>query len=409
MKQTIEDAGTVRPVKKEGCGVAFLILFLFPFSAVGIGIAGLSYYRSVEWLAMQAWDEVPATLSRIALVESDGDGSDSYSLEAEYSYEIAGVVYRGERATLFAGSDNISDFHQRWYDKLKPETGVQGGVVCYVDASRPDKSVLIRDARWEMFVFFSVFALVFGLVGVIGIFVLVSTARESRFVARRREVSPYEPWTWRPVWIGEEIVPENRGWAGNVRIVICWVVMSVLPAGFFSSRAVLQGELWAITGMIIPAIGAGLVMVLFIWNRRAALPGKARLKLSEIPVVPGVDCVAAVVFESTATPEDDAECELVCTKWGKPHEPKEDNDYIELYKHTDTISKKECAVVSEQLCIPVVIHIPVHGKETSFDQSDIAWKLTVSFPVGGRKTSRTFLLPVFRQGPLHAAPDKQVV
>ncbi|MEM7454359.1 MAG: DUF3592 domain-containing protein [Planctomycetota bacterium] len=395
MKSSFEIKDRTKRVKPNGCSV-FFALFLLPFATVGIVISCLNYYRTVEWVGMQSWDEVPATLNEVKLVESNSDDSTSHSLEVQYEYEYDGANYHGDRASIYAGSDNIGSFQSTWFKKLKPLKGVKDGIVCYVCPSEPEASVLIREARWEMQVFFSMFALIFGLAGVIGIFAVISSSRENRFVQKRKRVSPHEPWLWKPQWMGDEIVPEDRSWRGTSRLVVGWIVMAVLPATIFCVIAGIGGDWWAFAGLILPAT-ALLVAAVMVWRmRRNMRPGKARLKLSATPVEPGVPVMAAVVFECVTQPDDDPEYELVCTEFSKSNEPNEDSDFVEVYKHEEQISCKDCVVINGQLCIPVAIQVPLHGRESTFDELDVNWKLSLKLPIGGRKVSRSFVIPVFR-------------
>ena len=150
---------------KSGKGLAWLALFSLPFACVGVGMAVMLAWTLTDYLAMRAWEEVPAVIVEAKLEASRGDGSTTYRAAAEYVYTYNGRQYAGSRVSLHRGSDNIGSFQQDAHRELSEHKRSREPFRCYVDSEDPKESILYRRLRWEMVGFYTLFVLVFGGVG----------------------------------------------------------------------------------------------------------------------------------------------------------------------------------------------------------------------------------------------------
>lgn len=124
--------------------------------AWGIGAPLYDVFRSGDW------QPVPGRLVLVNLAASpDRKAGDTYRVEAYYRYTFAGQTHTGSRVGVMAGgSDNIGDWHQRTYYRLKAAQDRDVSVTVWVNPADPAEAVLDREMRWGMLAFRSVFGLI---------------------------------------------------------------------------------------------------------------------------------------------------------------------------------------------------------------------------------------------------------
>ena len=96
--------------------------------------------------------ETPATIDSLKLKRVSGDDSDTFKVIGEYRYTFAGKDFKGTRASLYSGSDNIGSYHRDLYERLQADRSAKRAV-CFVDPSEPSESTLDRTFRPGMFGF----------------------------------------------------------------------------------------------------------------------------------------------------------------------------------------------------------------------------------------------------------------
>ncbi len=147
---------------RPGC----LNLLALPFAAVSLGMLGLLLWTCYDYMAVQRWQETPATIVHAELkANSDSDGGTTYQATAEYRYRYRERNYTGTRVSLHSGSDNIGYFHKNVHRELKQYQQSGQPFRCYVNPDRPAEAILYRTLRWEMIGFYSLFVVAFGAVG----------------------------------------------------------------------------------------------------------------------------------------------------------------------------------------------------------------------------------------------------
>ncbi|MCB1043362.1 MAG: DUF3592 domain-containing protein [Acidobacteria bacterium] len=141
------------------------MLFGMPFAAVGTFMLWLTIVTLADWRSAHSWPERQATLEAVNLEVHSGSDSTTYSVTASYVYQYEGTSYTSDQVGLSSGSDNIGDYHQRVYDRLKSAYDRGEQVPCYVNPKNPSEAYLDLELRWGMILFFLVFVITFGGVG----------------------------------------------------------------------------------------------------------------------------------------------------------------------------------------------------------------------------------------------------
>ena len=245
-----------RMLSPPGTGCA--ILFLLPFACVGLFMAGLMGRQLWFWHAASQWTERPCELTVVKLEVKPGDDAPTYLTTAEYRYEFANRQYEGSTVSFSSGSDNVGSFHQRVYDELELCRSQGRPFHCFVNPADPSQSVLYRDLRPEMLLFYMIFVLAFGGIGIGGLTALSFQVRKTRRMKARAAMYPEEPWQWDVRTARGEFVPRSS-WMGQATLAFFWNSIAWPASGvcLYDEKARRAGWVWLI--LIFPL--AGLVPV----------------------------------------------------------------------------------------------------------------------------------------------------
>ncbi|HRZ83556.1 MAG TPA: DUF3592 domain-containing protein, partial [Candidatus Hydrogenedentes bacterium] len=130
-----------------------------------------------------------------------------------------GRKYRGDRVSMYTGSDNVGSFHQRVHRQLKERWSGNRPYHCYVNPDNPSEAVLYRDLRIGLLAFHLVFGTVFGGFGILLIWGVVSMAGRSA----RRSKHADQPWLVRKDWARGVMGASRLGFAVVTLIVaVVW-------------------------------------------------------------------------------------------------------------------------------------------------------------------------------------------
>jgi hypothetical protein len=159
-ESTVPMTGTKRQLGKDrrtmrfAFGAFFVVglAFLIPFA--------LMLWRFVE---SQWWEEARCTVLSSEVRTHQSDEGSTYSVDIRYRYRWNGDHYEGNRYNFTFGSSSGYDGKAAIVEQY-PE-GAE--VPCWVDADRPEKSVLRRTVGWE--VLFILLPLAFVTVGLLGL------------------------------------------------------------------------------------------------------------------------------------------------------------------------------------------------------------------------------------------------
>ena len=393
-------AGHVKkPAGKSGAGC--LTLFGLPFAAVGVGMAWFTLSTVMAWHAMQEWEEVPARIEHAELEEHHGDDSTTYSVDARYTYEYGGQQYTGTRVAIGHGSDNVTSFHQDAYDELAQYRESGQPFRCFVNPRDPSESILYRDLRWEMLLFYSAFVVTFGGAGVGLVGAGIWGVRKTREENQLRAQYPDQPWQWNREWASGEIRSSTKANVlAGAAFTVFWNAIA-FPLGYFIvSEAVLrEGQRLALLVLLFPAIGA----VLILWTVRGMLQwrkfGSSMFRMAEVPGVIGGKLSGVIDVPVKVRPEDGFHLTLSCvnrvtTGSGKHRSTTERI----LWQDSRVMARELLERDPTESAIPVAFGIPYDCRETddSDSSNEIVWRLAVTAAVPGVDYEAQFDVPVFK-------------
>jgi hypothetical protein len=143
-----------------------VLLFGLVFFAIGVSAAYFLVLPDLrDWRAAQAYVPAPAKLLSVELQRHHGSKSTTYKVRAAYRYDYRGQQFTGTRVAISDSADNIGDYHQRLYSRLRAVKQRGGDVTAWVNPANPREALLARDMRWGLFAFKSLFFALFGLFG----------------------------------------------------------------------------------------------------------------------------------------------------------------------------------------------------------------------------------------------------
>ena len=151
---------------KEKLGAALMCLaFAVPFGGVGAGAAWAIAATIQDGMRAKEWVRVKAE------VLSHGSGS------VLYRYRMDGKSYTGDRlgSNVLGGTDNVDSWHEDMESMLSSARSEGKPITVFVNPDNPQESMVDREIRWKLLVFFVPFALAFGGVGVGALYMLVRT------------------------------------------------------------------------------------------------------------------------------------------------------------------------------------------------------------------------------------------
>lgn len=370
-----------------------MFLFLLPFACGGLATTTTSYNKLCSWLVVQSWSEVPATISELELKEHNDDDGTFYEIQGQFSYSVDGVIYRSRRISHDEDSDNFSSWQSKNYRRLQPLIGVQNAVPCYVDLSEPTEAILLRDARWELLAFLSIFNALFGTIGVLGVLLTIVGWRESREIESLKSRFSNQPWRWKTCWEENTITSSQSSRSFWFKAFSVWWLIAVIPSTVVSIAAIYSGSPWALLGLIPFAMTLVIVWFAFRHHRMMSLMGEATLRMPDAYIQPGVGISAACVFPVSTRPTGPLTAKLtrrdtISTGDG--------TSFKVGWEHECSIPAEECEIVAEKLCAAIPIELPADSPESDIAGDGSTWAMTVNVPTEFGPHSVYFELPVFR-------------
>lgn len=376
-------------------GVLLLFVFGLPFFAIGLGMTYMVLGRIFKYREAQAWAEESARILSVDLERHSSDDGYTYEVVCEYEYERHGRRYVADRVGLSGGSDNIGSWQQDTYRRLSAAHNRGEPVTCYVNPSRPDEAMLVRDLRYGVLAFTTAFATIFGSVGLgIGGVGLIGRrwGRRSRKLARAH---PDEPWLHNPDWAEGILRPSSLDiWAAITKpLAIYWNAVS-LPVAVVAFPA-LVGPHWgaAALNMLYPLAGAGLIALAVHSARARRRWGRSHLELDTLPGVIGGHLRGTLVIVGDVHGLDRVHVSLKCTKY----EGRGDDTRVSVL-HEDRRSHDDLGASfgERELRLPVEFQIPGSCAPTGDDKRvRVVWQLSVRGSTPGPDLSLKFDVPVF--------------
>ncbi|MBM4163900.1 MAG: DUF3592 domain-containing protein [Lentisphaerae bacterium] len=356
---------------------AFLIPCGLIFLGVGAGFGFFSVRTLLRAETMRAWRETPATVLACSLDISRGSkGGSTYRVSASYRYEADGRSHIGERVTLHSGSDNIGRFHQRVHATLDACKRNNQPTTCWVNPADPTEAILIRTIRPELVVFFHLFVLAFGGVG-LGIVVYGLTLLTPRKVTRDGLIAMRDPYAHCGLVAVAVVLNGYIGWT-------LWMEWRVL------SPDLLPWYAW------LPA-AAGLLLAIIAGHRWARFRrfGVSVLALSSATVVTGGPLSGTLRIPAKRPFNADVELKLTCVRQYTTGSGKHRSTNRDVLWQDETCAPTHASGAFETP-VPVRFALPADQPATTANGGcdGVYWQLTASASMTGVDYKAVFDIPV---------------
>lgn len=381
--------------QKSSSGSGCLVLFAFPFAAIGTVTLYLALSTLFEAVAIQSWIKVPAHIQSAEL--KSGSGSDSgstYSVKATYDYVVDGKSYTGNRVSLDTGSDSQVEHHRELFNQLKSHLDSGEPFLATVNPKDPSRSILFPQFRWFTFILLLVFAFAFGGVGYGMIFVAFWNRRRTQKEESLRQQFPGQPWRHKSEW-ADGVLRSKVGVFSVVLIVatVIWNSVSA-PLWFVLPQEVLEKQNYiALIGLVFPLVGLGLLYGSVVTSLKWFKYGRSTFKLSTFPVVPGTAIqgvlqLAAPLDSQVRNIDVTIRCERVVART-RGSRTSSTSDAI--------FEEKRNFPVTGTSQIPISFPIPAEARESTSDENanDYRWKLVATCSQPGIDFKAEFEFPVY--------------
>lgn len=286
---------------KSSGGRLFLFLFAMPFALVGIGMLVFAVIPNLyDWARMQSWTTVDAQLLSSNLESHRGDKSTTYKVVASYRYQYDGQTYIGHRVGISEKSDNIGDWHQQTYSRLRAASPLQ----IWVNPGDPQEAIFDRDLRWGKLGFYMIFVLVFGGVG-IGL----------AWWASRKPVEIPEGvpiWQGNPKWRNNQILSSAKTGVWFFWIFAAFWNLISSPVLFAIPGELAKGNKPILIALLFPLAGLILIGVAIKNTREWRRFGAAPLQLDPYPGSIGGDVGGSVQLNQALPRDATARVQISC-------------------------------------------------------------------------------------------------
>jgi len=341
--------------------------------------------------ATNDWVNTPATIIHLELEKGE-----TQKVVGKYRYTFGGKQYTSDRIALDTSSDNISNFHNELYQRLKKGFDADQPVTCYVNPSDPSSAMLDRTLRSELVVFHIPFILGFGLAGFGVMIGAVFMNRSLRKRAAKLKEFPEEPWKVREDWAAGEVVSIH--WQSLIVFTVFalfWNSVAFPISILFFNDEDAPGWVRLLI-LLFPLVGLFLIGRAVYEAIRFIRFGKSILRLATVPGVVGGELTGVVIVPENLRIQGPYRVALSCVKQKTRQSGGEsETSYVSLWEDTrlidQTLSDK-----GGQKGVPVRFIIPSGEKPTDSENKDpITWKLTVEAKVLGPDYKAEFEVPVF--------------
>lgn len=257
--RNISTAGR-RPITGTGrASPGFLAVFFSIFLLVGAGLFyGMFIQTVLRIQAARDWTATPCTVISSSLGSHRGSkGSRTYSIDIVYSYQLGGRLNYSSRYDFTNTSSSGYSGKLAVIGRYPP--GARA--TCYVNPNDPTDAVIERGFTPDVLI--GLVPLAFFFVGAGGVTWAFTVGRAAAEVKRRAADSP---WLRRTDWAAQRILSSTKAPMKFAMIfALIWNAVSV-PVLLILIPEVLKLENWiALTGLLLPAIGIGLIF----WAGRA--------------------------------------------------------------------------------------------------------------------------------------------
>jgi hypothetical protein len=247
----------------------------------------------------------------------------------------------------------------------------------------------------------TMFALVFGGVGIGGIFGVFAIRRKLMETESLKARHPDSPWLWRKDWASGRIEDAGRatmwvawGFAG------LWNLIS-LPAGLMGVReALIRGNSMALIALLFPLVGFGLLAWAARVTARHRRYGVSVFEMESTPAPLGHGLTGAVRLPSALAVPEGFRVVLSCIR-RVTRGSGDDSSTSEsvLWQEERTVAGRASrGPEGMTTAVPVAFALPADGQpcDDSNSRDRVLWRLEVSASVPGVDYGSAFEVPVFR-------------
>ena len=374
-------------------GKLFLMLFAVPFFGIGVWmLLSLSGVLTDAW-RMQDWVATEAVLTRAGYETNSGDDADTYEAFAEYTYTFEGVRYRGDRAMIASGGDNIGDFQRDLGNRLERAMLAGEPVTAWVDPERPTESVIDRTLRWGLVGFKSIFVLAFGG---FGLGMLIFAWRVPREKDKSLPLYGDQPWLLNDKWQTPEIRSDSKtAMYGAWFFAAVWNLISA-PLPFLLYPEIVEKEnYFALIGLLFPLVGIGLLVWAIRRTREWRRFGPTPVTLDPFPGSIGGHVGGTIDLE---LPYDSSrQFHLTLTNIhsyesgsGDDRSQREDAQWQDAM-----VARAEPGPKGTRLSFRFDVPGDLRESDTEQDDSYYLWRLGLSADLDGTDLDRSYEIPVF--------------
>ena len=372
-------------------GPLFLALFALPFLGFGLFMTGLIARTLMRASEMSHWPQESALLEEVQLAESHGD-STTYAVEARYRYTVNGEAHVGTRVGLHTGKDNIGSWQQDTYRELSRARDARQPVPCFVNPANPADAILFPEIRFNMMIFYGLFAVVFGGAG-IGMLIAAQRVRQAK--KNESEAPPDAPWMSQPEWASGVIKSGNKAQAVFLVVfALFWNLIS-WSALIFNGAHIFRQVGGAFFILFFPviglAVGAWAIREVRVFRRY----GKAVFQMASVPGVLGGRLAGLVRLPGEAHPDEFFKINVLCERTYSSG--KSSNTEI-LWKDERKLDPDAVPAGDQGPVLPVLFALPYDKPESGawFNRGRITWRLCVKGKQPGVDVDLSFVIPVFQ-------------
>lgn len=252
------------------------VLFGGLFAAVGIGFLIFSVIPTLyEGWQMRSWIPVDATVLQARLNSHRSDNSTTYNVTTQYRYSWQGQNYAGNRVGISSGSDNVGNWHQQQYQRLRSAQDNNSTLTIWLNPASPEETVVDRNIRWGLLAFKSIFVAIFGGVGIT---IIVLSLRKQTVTQNSSS-----PWQDNPAWRDNRIRSAGQGVVWFLWLFgIIWS-LSMIPLWLNADKLMAEGLPVSLLPFLFPLIGIAVLIQAAIKTLRWRRFGNTVLSLSPFP------------------------------------------------------------------------------------------------------------------------------
>lgn len=377
----------------------FLDLVSLLFIAIGIGMAVWTHWNIWDSVRMKSWLQTPATILEAKLESHSSDGSTTHETKAEYAYTFNGRDYQCRRVDIGSGADNVGSYQQDIFQILQRHKTSGKKFRCFVNPNDPTEAVLFPDLRWEMLVFKTAFAAVFGSMGLGGFMFGHNLWRKNKFDKSLKALHADEPWLWREDWAEGLITASNKSAMLAVILAAYWNSITALPAvlaiqeGYF-----VQKNNWALLASLFLVVGFILIIIAATAAVRIRKYGASVFQMASTPGVIGGQLAGVIRVPKKVSPDGGFHVTLRCVKEVTTDKgSSSETTWIDAWKAEQTIVRELHQTDPQKTAFPIQFAIPFDCQPTDMSGgSKIAWRLDVKAATPGLDFKASFDVPVFK-------------